>query len=73
MKHLKILANWRIATITILALVSVILLTGDTDGDTGRLFEFMVLKAFGLLFGYITYMLLKAWEGKMPLDIFGEL
>lgn len=65
----QILANWRIATITILASVSFILLAGDTD----RLFEFVVLKAFGLLFGYITYMLSKAWEGKMPLDIFGEL
>jgi len=69
MRYLKILANWRIITITMLFLASVALLTGDADG----LLELAAIKAFGLLFAYLLVVLSKAWKAKMPeLDIFSD-
>lgn len=69
MRYLKILANWRIMTITMLSLASVALLTGDADG----LFELAAIKSSGLLFAYLLVMLSKAWRDKMPeLDIFSD-
>ena len=69
MRYIKILANWRIMTITALAVLSLALLAGDTE-DIRTL---VCIKAAGIIIGYMTFRLAEAWKGKMPeLDIFRE-
>lgn len=69
MRYIKILANWRIMTITALAVLSAALLAGDTEDIRALVYS----KALGLIIGYIVFRLAEAWEGKMTeLDVFSE-
>lgn len=69
MRYIKILANWRIMTITALAVLSIALLAGDTEDIRTLVYS----KASGLIIGYMTFRLAEAWKGKMAeLDIFSE-
>lgn len=69
MKYLKILANWRIMTITALAVLSIALMAGDNED----LLTLACCKASGVIIACMAFRLAEAWNGKMTeLDIFSE-
>lgn len=69
MRYIKILANWRIMTITALAVISAVLLAGDTEDIRTLVYS----KASGIIIVYMIFRLAGAWKDKMPeLDIFSE-
>lgn len=67
MKYLAIIMNWRIVAITLLAAATLFLAMCDGE-DVLIVFGTKVL---AVIAGYITHVLARRWEGKMPeLDIF---
>ena len=55
--------NWRVHVLTLLAMVALVLLAGDTDESCSTLY-FLFIKVVGFGVAYITYRLGKYWDGK---------
>ena len=67
MKYIKILLNWRIDVITILAALTLMLAMADGE-DVALVF---LSKVAAVILGYAVHVLAKRWDGKMPeLDVF---
>lgn len=55
--------NWRVHVLTLLAMVALVLLAGDTDESCSILY-FLFIKVVGFGVAYITYRLGKYWYAK---------
>lgn len=57
-KYLLPLLNWRVLVLSLLAMMALVLILGDTDDLT----VFMIIKTAGFGLGYLCYRLFRHWD-----------
>lgn len=70
-KYLLPLLNWRVLVLSLLAMMALVLILGDTDDLT----VFMIIKPAGFGLGYLFYRLARNWDARgliSELDVYSE-
>lgn len=70
-KYLLPLLNWRVLVLSLLAMMALVLILGDTDDLT----VFMLIKPAGFGLGYLCYRLARHWDARgliSELDVYSE-
>lgn len=70
-KYLIPLSNWRVLVLSLLAMMALVLILGDTDDLT----VFMFIKPAGFGLGYLFYRLARHWDARgliSELDVYSE-